>query len=210
MARAFAALLFSGLTACAASGPPPTNPPPVANHPSAAAAKSPALAQFLDVARKMSLTFETPPGYTEVAVRANEDQAYHYAIVSGDGRTEIRFTVLPFDLMPPEMRNKGMSLAFFMTGISNIVGADGKDGTFVDDPVSSDYFCADDAVMITMHWSKKTSRPAAFGYGYERGGAIFIHRKAVGVAYIFALFKDRAAVASLKAGTLNALRFAAP
>jgi len=206
MARAFAALLVAGLTACAAGSPPPTKPAPPAAAP---APPSPALARFLEVARKMGLTFEAPPGYTEVAVRKNEDQAYHYAVASADGRTELRYTLLPFDLLPKEIRNKGGALMFFMTGISNIVGADGKDGAFDDNPVSSEYFNADDAVLLTMHWSRKTSRPAAFGYGYDRGGAIFIHRKDVGVAYIFALFKPREA-GSLPDGTLRALRFAAP
>jgi len=206
MARVFAVLLVAGLTACAASNPPPAKPAPTAAPP----APSPALAQFVEEARKMGMTFEIPPCYAEVAVRDNEDQAYHYAVASADGRIEIRFTLLPFEGMAQEIRNKETLTMLFVTGVSNIVGADGKDGTFKDAPAAKDYFNADDAIMLILRWAQPSSRPAAFRHGYEAGAAIFIHRQEAGVANIFVLFKDRAAAAALREGTLNSLRFAAP
>jgi hypothetical protein len=220
VARVFAVLALAGLAACAASAPPAVKPAPATTVPArapepvvaraapAAAPQSPALAAFLADARKMGLTYETPPGYTEVPVRSNQDQSYDYAIASADKQIEMRFTLRPYDKMPPPMRNRQMSFMFFMTGISNLVRG-GHEGQFVDpEPVPREHFNADDARLVVLRWSLPKKSPDAFGDGYEVGTAIFIHRKGVGDAYTFALFKDRDATAGMDEDKLHAMRFA--
>jgi hypothetical protein len=156
----------------------------------------------------MGLTYETPAGYTEVPIRSNQDQSYDYAVVSADKRTEIRFTLRPYDKMPPPMRNRQMSFMFFMTGISNLVRG-GHEGSFIDPkPVPKEHFNADDARMVVLRWSLPKNSPDAFGDGYQVGLAIFIHRKGVGDAYTFGLFKDLDAAGAMEEETLHVMRFA--
>ena len=215
--RMCAALLLFGLAACAASTPPAQKPQPAAMTPAhaggpppAGAAPSPALATFLADARKMGLTYATPAGYAEVPVRQNMDQGYDYAIASEDKRIEMRFTLRPYDEMPPPMRNRQMSFMFFMTGVSNLVRG-GHEGSFVDPkPVPKDHFNADDAQLVAVRWSLPKNSADAFGDGFEVGMAIFMHRKGIGDAYTFALFKDRDAIDGMDEETLHAMRFAAP
>lgn len=205
--RAVMALVLSGLAACAAGTPPAQKSPPAAVTP---APTTPALAAFLADARKMGLTFETPPGYTEVPVRQNMDQSYDYAIVSADKRIEMRFTLRPYGAMPPPMRNRKMSFMFFMTGVSNVVRG-GQEGSFVDPkPVPKEHFNADDAQLVAVRWSLPKNSPDAFGDGFEVGMAIFMHRKGIGDAYTYALLKDRDAIDWMDEETLHVLRFAAP
>ena len=85
----------------------------------------------------------------------------------------------------------------------------GHEGTFVDPkPVPKEHFNADDARLVVVRWSLPKNSPDAFGDGYELGTAIFIHRKGVGDAYTFALFKDRDAIAAMDEETLHVMRFA--
>ena len=200
--RTAAVVVLAALAGCAAHKPPTAEPPQATPPP------TPALATFVAVARKMGATYEPPAGYSEIPVRANSDQAYHYAIASADRRIELRFTLLPCDLMPPEARDRQMAFAFFMTGISNLVRS-GETGTFGDSkPIPADYFSADQATLILLRWFQAKKGPNAFGDGYETSAATFLYRERVGAAYIFALFKDRDAVAGFGDGTLHALHFA--
>jgi hypothetical protein len=64
------------------------------------------------------------------------------------------------------------------------------------------------AILILLRWFQAKKGPDAFGDGYENGAAVFLYRERVGAAYIFALFKDRDAVAGFVDGTLHVLRFA--
>jgi hypothetical protein len=79
-----AVVVLAALAGCAAHKLPTAEPP------RATAAPAPALATFVEVARRMGVTYEPPAGYSEVPVRANMDQAYHYAIASADRRIEMR------------------------------------------------------------------------------------------------------------------------
>jgi hypothetical protein len=189
---------------------PRTSPTASPAKPAAAAPApaSPALAEFLAQARKLGVTLETPPGYTETTVRDNMDLSYGYAIVSANKRIEMRFALRPYAAMPPPMRNLQMSFMFFMTGISNLIRG-GHDGTFVDPkPVPAAHYRADDARLVVVRWFQTDTGADAFGDGYELCSAVFMHRKGIGDAYAFVLFKDRDAIAGMDEELMHVMRFA--
>lgn len=195
--------LLVALAACAAARPPAKQPPPTPP------AMTPALREFLGWAGKMSITFETPAGFTETPVRENMDQAYHYAVVSADKRTEMRFTLRPYDQMPANMRNRGMGFLFFMTGIDNVVRL-GDAGKFSDGgPLPATHYNADAANLIVVRWFKPDIAADAFGDGYAICLAIFMHRENVGDAYTFVLSKDKDALERTTEEQMHAMRFAA-
>jgi hypothetical protein len=193
--------------ACAAGAPakPAAAPPKPAAPP---AVETPALAAFVTAAAKMGVAYATPAGFVEVPVRANDDQSYDYAIASADRRIEMRFALRPYDLMPPVMRNRKMSFAFFMTGIINLA-RDGDVGKIPDgqSPPPSHYD-ADDVHLVPVRWPRGDPGPGAFGEGYQSAVAIFMHREVVGDAYTYVLLKDSAALDAMKEETFHALRFA--
>jgi hypothetical protein len=194
---------------CGAAGPIVTQPPAPPAKQAAAPVDSPALAQFRAAARKMAITYTPPAGFAEVPVRDNSDQSYDYAVASADKRIEIRFTLRPYDRMPEPLRNRDMSFAFFMTGVSNVVHG-GDDGRFADpQAVPAAHFNADDARLVALRWFATNLGTDAFSDGYECGSAIFMHRDVVGDAYTYILLRDRAALADMDEETMHAMRFAA-
>jgi hypothetical protein len=202
MPRVTTVVAFLALTACAARGSS-VKPPSAAPAPA-----TPALTAFLAEAHKFGVSLEPPPGYTETPVRKNMDMAYGYAIVSADKRIEMRFALRPYDEMPPPMRNLQLSFFYFMTGISNLVRG-GHVGSFADpQTVPAAHFRADDARLVVVRWFQTDTGANAFGDGYELCSAVFMHRKGIGDAYSFVLFKDRDAIGSMDEELLHVMRFA--
>lgn len=216
-ALAAIAMLAWSSTACGGKAEPSqrTEAPPTpgaASTPSPPARVTPTpsstpLDSFATEAAAAGLIYTPPVGFAPTAVRANRDVAYDHAVVSADGRVELRYALRPYPTDGSGPRGWGFSSTFFLTAILNITrgGSSGEAQDPAGLPAAD--FAADRATMTIVRWFAADGPADAFATGFVVGGVMLLHRDDLGDAYVFALVKDPDAADQLSEDAFRSLAF---
>ena len=138
--------------------------------------------RFADLLPKYSLSFALPNDFVPVAVVANPDVRYQFAMKSKVVKAEIRYAIFP--VMP--------STSLWLETIClNLSGGKECDVRRFPTQAVKTEFGADDG------WTSVTSLQSEFGRGYAYCMTNLIHKDHVADVAIFILFDDMKVVQSL-------------
>ncbi len=150
--------------------------------------------RFADLLLKDSLSFALPNDFVPVAVVANPDVRYQFAMKSKVAKAEIRYAIFPV------MQSTSLWLETICLNLSGGKACDVK--RFPAQAVRTE-FGADDG------WTSVTSLNSEFGRGYSYCMTNLIHKERVADVAIFILFDDMTVLQPLlfQDAVFHALKF---
>ena len=173
------------------------------------AQESNARKSFGNILDKYAMHFQMPEGYSEIAIKENNDLGYYYAIKHDTAKLEIRYTFYPIkDVIERNKTSGGLQAdpnkmypTLTTTNQLNLSGGNEyKITRFAPEAVQGE-FHADDGGSTFFPLNSE------FGEGYKHCVMVILHKKDIADAFILFLFDDTEVYQSLSQDPFYSLTF---